>query len=136
MTSRSHIENTLRSLYVARVKDDLEGTVKDLAEDVVFGINGRGTGVPSLGVPVKGKPAAKAAIGDLIAAWKFADWTERSLMVDGERAMLHWTAHITFVPTGKSETFEVCDIVTFRDGKIIEFRQNTDTAQVMALTVA
>lgn len=129
MTSRSHIENTLRSLYVARVKDDLEGTVKDLAEDVVFGING-------LGAPATGKPAAKAAIGDLIATWKFADWAERTLMVDGERAMLHWTAHITFLPTGKSETFEVCDIVTFRDGKIVEFRQNTDTAQAIALTVA
>lgn len=36
MTSRSHIESTIRSLYAARVKGDLEGTLKDLAEDAVL----------------------------------------------------------------------------------------------------
>lgn len=133
MTSREHIESTLRALYVARVKGDLEGTVRDLSEDVVFGINASGGSLPAL---AKGKPAVRAAIGDLIKAWNFADWRERSLMVDGERAVLHWTAHVTFVPTGKSETFDVYDAVTFRDGKIVEFRQNTDTAQAQALTVA
>ena len=133
MTSRGQIESTLRSLYVARVKGDLDGTVKDLAEDVVFGINGRGGGLPT---EVRGKPAVTVTIGDLIAAWKFTDWRERSLMVDGERAVLHWTAHVTFVPTGKSESFDVYDVVTFRDGKIVEFRQNTDTAQAQALTSA
>lgn len=43
MTTRIHIESTVRSFYAARVKGDLEATMKDLAEDVVFELNGRGT---------------------------------------------------------------------------------------------
>ena len=46
--------------------------VEDLAEDVVFGFNGRGMGVPALGDVISERRRRPAAnIGDLIAAWKF-----------------------------------------------------------------
>ena len=66
-------------------------------------------------------------------AWRFDDWTEVSLQVDGDKVVLHWTAHVTFIPTGKSNKFDVVDIFAFRNGKIVDLRQNTDTALVMTL---
>src|SRR5262245_25974139 len=101
MTSRAQMEQTIRSLYAARVRGDLDGTMKALAEDAVFSLNGRGTGIPAMSQDCKGKAAIREAVGQLIQNWRFEDWKETSLLVDGERMALHWTARVTFVPTGK-----------------------------------
>ena len=133
MTSRAHMEQAVRSLYAARVRGDLDGTMKDLAEDAVFSLNGRGTGVPAMSQDCCGKTAVRESVGQLIGNWRFDDWKETSLLIDGNKMALHWTAHVTFVPTGKSATLETVDMITFRDGKIVDFRQSTDTAMLMSL---
>ena len=136
MTSRSHIEQSLRSLYAARVRGDLNETLKDIADDAVFSLNGRGTGHPAMSEASSGKAAIRSTIQQLINDWRFEDWKECSLLVDGDKAVLHWKARVTCIPTKKSDNFDVVDVITFRDGKIIEFRQTTDTALVMALASA
>jgi ketosteroid isomerase-like protein len=133
MTSRAQIEETIRSLYVARVKGDLDGTLKDVADDAVFGLHARGTGAPELGAPIKGKASIKAAIEGLIADWQFKDWKQIDLLVDGEKASLHWRAQVTNTKSNKSEVFDVFDVFKFRDGKIVDFQQSTDTAMMMRL---
>jgi ketosteroid isomerase-like protein len=133
MTSRAHIEETVRSLYAARVCGDLDAMMSGIADDAVFCLNGRGTGVPALRTPSKGRAAIRPLLKALIDTWRFDDWKELALLVDGERALLHWTARVTCVPSGKSESFEVFDLVTFRDGKIIDHRQSTDTALMMSI---
>jgi ketosteroid isomerase-like protein len=133
MTGRAHMEQTIRSLYAARVRGDIDGTMKDLAEDAVFALNGRGTGVPAMSQDCCGKAAVRDVVEQLIQNWRFDDWKETSLLVDGDKLALHWTARVTYIPNGKSVTTEVVDLITFRDGKIVEFRQSTDTAMVMSL---
>jgi ketosteroid isomerase-like protein len=135
MTSRSHIENAIRSLYAARAKGDLEGTLRDLAEDVVFTFNGRGTGVEALSAPSRSKTAFRPVLQELINHWRFDDWEECCLLVDDEKALLHWTARVTYIPTNKSENIDTLDAITFRDGKIVNFFQCTDTALVASLAV-
>jgi ketosteroid isomerase-like protein len=132
MTSRSHIENAIRSLYAARVKGDLEGTLKDLAEEAVFRINGR----EFMSAPFTGKAAIRPVVQELIKHWRFEDWKECSLLVDGEKALLHWTARVTYTPTNKSENVETFDVVTFRDDKTFDYLQSTDTALVSSLAAA
>lgn len=133
MTSRAHMEQAIRLLYVARIKGDLEGTMKDMADDAVFSFNGRGTGVPAMSQDCCGKTAVREVVEQLINNWRFDDWKETSLLVDGDKLALHWTARVTFVPTGKSATMEVVDLITYRDGKIVDFRQSTDTAMLMSV---
>ena len=132
MTSRSQIENAIRSLYAARVKGDLDGTLKDLAEDAAFRIHGRDL----MSAPVAGKAAIRPVLQELIKNWRFDDWKECSLLVDGEKAVLHWTARVTCTPTGKSDTIDTFDVITFRDGKIVDYLQSTDTATVLSLAAA
>jgi ketosteroid isomerase-like protein len=133
MTSRADIEKTVRSVYAARVSGDLDGVMTGLADNCCFALNGRGTGVPALAAASTGKASIRQVMKELIDSWRFDQWKELSLLVDGEKACLHWRARITCVPTGKSEDFEVLDIITFRDGKIVDFHQATDTAMVMKL---
>jgi ketosteroid isomerase-like protein len=133
MTSRADIEKTVRSVYAARVSGDLEGVMTGLADNCRFALNARGTGVQALAAASQGKASIRQVMKELIDSWRFDQWRELSLLVDGEKACLHWRARITCVPTGKSEDFEGLDIITFRDGKIVDFHQATDTAMVMKL---
>jgi ketosteroid isomerase-like protein len=136
MTSRAEMESALKALYAAREKGDVNGVMKDVAEDAAFELNARGTGVPGMGTLLRGKSAITSAVQDLIANFRIRNWKPVSFIVDGEKVALHWTAEITFVPTGKTEKFDAVDAVTFRDGKIVNFRQNTDTALVKSLIAA
>lgn len=133
MTTRAHIESTVRSIYAARVRGDLNEVLAGFADDAVFALNGRGTKVASLSTASKGKAAIRPLMRELIDTWRFDDWKELALLVDGERALLHWTARVTCLPTKKTEQFEVFDLITFRDGEIVDHRQSTDTALVMTL---
>src|SRR4029453_8869604 len=128
MTSREQIATTIRALYAARVRGDLDAVRKDISKDATFGLNGRGTGVPALGAASKGEAAIWPVLPEIINVLRVDNWKEPTPLVDGERAMLHWSARVTCTPTNKTEKFDVYDLITFRDGKIIDFRQSTDTA--------
>jgi ketosteroid isomerase-like protein len=133
MTSRTQIEDTIRDLWVARLQGDLEGTLKGVAEGAVFSLNARGTGEKSMSERSTGKAAIRPVLRQLIENWRFDDWKQISLLIDGEKALLHWTARVTCVPTGKSENFDVFDLIAFQDDKIVDYHQSTDTALLMSL---
>jgi ketosteroid isomerase-like protein len=133
MTSRTQIEDTIRDLWVARLQGDLEGTLKGVAEGAVFSLNARGTGEKSMSERSTGKAAIRPVLRQLIETWRFDDWKQISLLIDGEKALLHWTARVTCVPTGKSENFDVFDLIKFQDDKIVDYHQSTDTALMMSL---
>ena len=135
MTSRSHIEQAVRALWDARLRGDLDGMMKHLAQDAVYAMNARGTGVPALSSPTKGKAAVRKVFRELLDAWHFENWREVSLLIDGEKAFLHWAAHATCVPTTKSGDFDVFDAFSFRDGAIVDMHESTDTAMIMSLAV-
>jgi ketosteroid isomerase-like protein len=133
MSNRADMERTIRDLWSARLKGDLEGTTRGLTEDAVFGINGRGTGVAAMSTPCCGMAEVKPVLQGLIDNFTFDDWKQLDLLIDGETAFLHWTARVTCKATGKSDDFEVFDLIRFRDGKIVEYRQCTDTALLVSV---
>jgi ketosteroid isomerase-like protein len=133
MTSVALFKDSLMSTYEARARDDLEGTLAAFADDVVFEINGRGTGVPSLASPIRGKDALRPVMRELIESYKLSNWRAVSFLADGNKAALHWRALVTFPNSGKSAEFDVFDLITFREGKISTFHQGTDTAMIVAM---
>jgi ketosteroid isomerase-like protein len=136
MTERATIESTIRSTYAARTKGDLDGTMANFADDAVFELNGRGAGLPGMGAQILTKNAIRPVMQQLIDNFRFADWKEIAMLVDGDRAFLHWRATVTSPVTGKSAEFDVFDLATIRDGKIVALHQSTDTAMVMSLVSA
>jgi ketosteroid isomerase-like protein len=87
------------------------------------------------GVPERAR-AGRPILQQLFETWRFDDWKEISLLIDGEKALLHWTARVTCVPTGKTENFDALDLITFHDGEIVDYHQSTDTALMMSLAAA
>jgi ketosteroid isomerase-like protein len=71
----------------------------------------------------------------LIDNFRFSNWRQVSLIVDGEEVAHHWRATVA-TPAGKSAEFDVFDLMTIREGKIAIFRQSTDTAMIVALVSA
>ena len=133
MTDANTIREAVRSTYKARVRGDLEGTVALFADDAVFDFNGEGVGLPNMGTAVRGKPAIRLLMTEFIDAFRMSDWEEVSLVVEGDKAALHWRGTVTFTQNGSAEKFDVFDLLTFRDGKIVYFRQSTDTAKIRAM---
>jgi ketosteroid isomerase-like protein len=131
--TEKNMKDVIRSAYAARVRGDLEGALAPFSDDAVFLFNAEGVGLPGLGTPARGKLAIRRALADLIENFRFSDWQELALIAEKEKAALHWRATVTFVPNGRSQTFEVIDLITFRGGKIVDFHQNTDSAAVGAL---
>ena len=136
MTERATIESVIRSTYAARIKGDVDGTMANFADDAVFEFNGRGAGLPGMGVQILTKNAIRPVMQQLIDNFRFADWKEIAVLVDGNRAFLHWRAMVTSPVSGKSAEFDVFDLFTFRDGKVVALHQSTDTAMVMTLVSA
>jgi ketosteroid isomerase-like protein len=133
MTSRNQIEETIRSAYAARIHGDLDGVMAVFAPDAIFEFNGRGTGLQAMSSPCCDADALRATMRALIDTFRIDDWKEISLIIDGDKASLHWKARVTNTTTGKADVFDVFDMLTFRDGKISNFQQSTDTALVMSL---
>ena len=136
MTNSEKLKEVIRSIYAARVAGDIDGTMAAFADDVTFEFNGGGTGVPDLTGPIAGKSSMRNAIQILIDNFRFSDWREVSLIVDGDKAALHWRVRVTFVPNGRSDTFDVFDVITFRGDKIVDFHQSTDTAKLKSMVAS
>jgi ketosteroid isomerase-like protein len=132
MTNRDVIGELIRSLYAARVRGDVEETLAVFTNDVIFEFNGRGIRRPDMAGPVEGKTALRPVMQGLIDAFRFSNWRQVSLIVDGERVAHHWRATVA-TPAGKSADFDVFDLITIREGKIASLHQSTDTATVVAL---
>ena len=133
MTNRNQMVQAVRTLWNARLRNDLDGMMKLLADDAVYAMNGRGTGVPALIKPTEGKPGVRELFRELLDTWHFDNWREVSLLIDGDSAFLHWAARATCVPTKKSGDFDVFDVFTFRNGQIAKMHESTDTAMMMSL---
>ena len=94
----------------------------------VYRFCARGTGVEALHREARGHGDLRTAMKGFIESFRFEEWRELSLVIEGDRAALYWQAKVTSPATGKSEVFEVADFIRIRDGKIAELIQFTDTA--------
>ncbi len=133
MASADELKAQVHKMYKARVAGDIDALIAEFADDITFEFNGRGADFPGMSGEVCGKSEVAKAMRGMIDSFRFQNWREKSLIVEGDRAALHWRARVTFLPTGESEDFDVMDMFTFRDGKVIELRQSTDTAQIKSL---
>ena len=136
MTDSETIRKVVRSGYEARARGDLDGTMAAFADEAAFEFYGEGTGLPNMASEVRGKAAMAHMMKEFIDNFRLSDWQEVSLVVEGDKAALHWRANITFPQNGRTETFDVFDFLTFRDGKIVELRQGSDTAKIRAMLTA
>ena len=121
----------VRAAYAARRAGDVARMLSYFADDARFSLHAQALAGPDPR-PIQGRAALEAAFSALVAAYRLDDWSEVSLLVDGDRAALHWRATVTIAQNGATEKFDVFDFIKFRGGKIVELDQSTDTAKLLA----
>lgn len=84
--------------------------------------------------PHEGGASVRGQLADLIGAFTFANFETLDIVVEGDRAAYHWRADVTFVPTGRTETFQTLDLIGFENGKVLSIAQFTDTAGLTRIT--
>ena len=127
MTARDDIEAILRAAYAARVEGDLDGTLRAFADGVHFSLAGSAAASP---VPVgaTGIAAVRELMRRLVESFRFHDARMVDLVVEGEKAAVHWHVRVSAASGGDPVETDLMDPVEFRDGKIVSLRQFADTA--------
>lgn len=127
MTERAQIEAMLRDAYAARLRGDLEGTLRPFADDAVFQLAGAAEASP-VALRCTDCESLRVAMSGLIGAFEFKEHEILSLIVEGPKAAVHTRARVRSTTTGEEEVTEMVDLVTFREGKIASFVEFCDTA--------
>jgi ketosteroid isomerase-like protein len=132
MTDRARMEKTLREAYAARARGNVEGILKLFTPDGSFSMAGSSDMSP-VAMRVEGHESLRAALEGLTRTFQMEDHEMLAMLIDGERAAVHWRATIRSTVTGTSLQSELCDLVEFKDGRIASFHQFCDTAAAARL---
>lgn len=130
--TRSEIERFIHQIYEARLTNDVEKVGSLFAPNSWFRIAG------SLEI----NPVARAShtlsevrdqLATLIHLWKWKSFALKDLIVEGDRAAVHYSLTATFNPTRETIDTEVVDLITVSDRKILTFLQFLDTATLVRI---
>lgn len=120
--SRAEMEKTIRDLYSARLNNNLEKTLNYFAMDSRFIIKG------SVMLDVSMRPAIDRMLAELYEAWIWMQQDILRIVIDGDNAAVHYRLKVCFTPTGEILETEICDLLTFRAGKLAQLVEFIDTA--------
>jgi ketosteroid isomerase-like protein len=130
--SRTEIEQAIRDLYGARMANDVERARDWFAQESRFAINGTPDSSPIV-VDVRGKAEIDHLLGRVFDAWEWLEQDIRNMLIDGDRAAVHYRLKARFVPSDQIIDTEICDLLTFQSGKLTEIVQFLDTAMAERL---
>ena len=127
MADKNTLETVIRDIYDARMRGDVEGIIRHTDDKVEFSIAGCAA---SSAVPCKvsGQQALRDVMGQLIASFEFRNGRVMDLIVDGDRAVVHWRIQVKAPASGEEAETELVDLVQFAGDKVLSFKQFADTA--------
>ena len=127
------LKERVRRAYRARAAGDVDGTLAAFTDDATLLVNAAGVGAAAMDHRQSGQAALRAAVQNFVANFRFEDFEEIAFVVEGDHGACHWRANVVCIPTGRSAVLDAVDMITFRDGKIADLLQNTDTATLKSL---
>jgi ketosteroid isomerase-like protein len=127
MADKAALEAVVREMYAARIRGDVDGILRHTDDDVEFSIAGCAA---SSAIPcaVHGSQALRDVMGRLISAFEFRNGHVIDMLVEGERAVVRSRVEVRVPGSDEAAETELVDLITFRDGKVLSFRQYADTA--------
>ncbi|GLS17041.1 hypothetical protein GCM10007874_00560 [Labrys miyagiensis] len=129
MSDRSLIEAFVHQSYSRRRAGDIEGIMGDFGANPVFRLAGDEI-LGALTKEIRGREALRQMVQSLVELW---DWSEHgidTILIEGNRIVVHGKGVVRFLPTGERFTTETLDLLTLVDGKISEFVEFCDTHTV------
>jgi ketosteroid isomerase-like protein len=117
---RAEIERLLAALYAARVAGALEQLCALFAADASFKISGSSDGKP-IALSARGSEEVRSWLAVLIKTFRVTRHEILSMVIDGDRAAVHWRASIHSRITGVSAATELVDLVEVKGGRIAAY---------------
>lgn len=133
MGNTEELKARVRRAYLARAAGDVEGVLEGFTEDASLLVNAAGVGATAMEQRLAGRPALRAAVQNFVDNFRFDDFEEIAFIVEGDKGACHWRANVVCKPTGRAAVLDAVDMMSFRDGRISDLLQNTDTATLKSL---
>ena len=127
MSDRANKEKLLREIYAARVNNDIETVGRAFAPDIKYRMVGK-PGRTDTAIQAESFHQFKPLVEQMMKTFIMSDLNIRNILIDGERAVVHWQVKIESGKTGDVASTELCDVLEFKDGKITSFTEFCDTA--------
>jgi uncharacterized protein len=103
-----------------------------VADDIQFGSIARGAAPLTFTQPVSNKDQLRGYFDGLVGDWQMIHYTINNYVADGDIVFVRCVTSWRNRGTGKSFETPKADFWRFREGKVVEFYEYYDTAQVMA----
>jgi ketosteroid isomerase-like protein len=127
MTQRNDIEALLRDAYAARKSGNVAAITKMFADNAHFELAGAPQASP-IALRCTDRDAFQTVIAGLVKTFEFLDHEILSMIIEGNRAAVHWRSRMRSGITGEEVVTELVDLVTVENGKITSFLEFCDTA--------
>jgi ketosteroid isomerase-like protein len=135
MADRDAIHRLVTQAYDARGKGHINSLMDAFAPHASFELVGDKEALHLTGA-FEGHANVRQALEEFIKAFEFIDRKITSFLVDGDRAAVHSTITVRFIPRDLTVTTKVVDLFRFENGKIAELVEFGDTALLKQITSA
>jgi ketosteroid isomerase-like protein len=120
MTDRPGLEQRLRELYDARINGPADRLCSLFAPEVHFRIAGTSDAKP-IAIAAQGMEAVRPWLAMLVKTFRLSDHRVLALVLDGNRAAVHWSASVHSRITGTQVKTEFVDLIELQDLQIISY---------------
>jgi ketosteroid isomerase-like protein len=126
MASREETERTLREVYAARQRGDLDAIAGIFAPHARFQM--AGSNASPVAVRVEGAEEYRPLLAGMIKTFEVLDHQVVSMLIDGPKAAVQWRARMRSTVTGETVETDLFDLIEMEDGRIRSFLEFCDTA--------
>jgi ketosteroid isomerase-like protein len=120
--NRLEIEKLLEQIYAARTEGQLDKLCALFAADASFKIAGASDGKP-IAIAARGTAEIRAWLAVMLKTFKLSRYQMLSVVIEGERAAVHWRVDIHSKITGVVVPTELVDLVEVSGGKVTAYRE-------------
>lgn len=121
----------MQGLYDAFGKGQIETIIDAVSPDVTWEDYGDPAICSCLG-PHKGKDGVAAFFKSVGDTWDFSEFKPMTFTSDGDKVLVEGHYTMKSKATGKEVAAHFMHVVTFKDGKVTDFHEYTDTAAMAA----
>ncbi len=117
MTDHQTIGQLMEELHAARLASDLERLCRLFSDDAKLRIVGTSDGKP-IAIAAEGLVQIRSWLAIMIKTFRLTDYQRLALLVDAERAAVHWRVQIRSKITGAVVPTELVDLIETRSARI------------------
>lgn len=123
MSARVEIERLLLELYAARVRSDLAAVCATFTNDASFQVSGASSNASPIAMKAHGIGEFRPLLAIMIKSFKLSEQTILAMLIDGQKAAVHWRAKIHSRIAGTTVLTELIDVIEIRDGRIASYTE-------------